>query len=75
MQMSGEAYTTFGIGGGVLYAWTDHIGLELGVNHIRSFSEIEGTWSFTGAGGDDYRGDFSTDISTTRVYFGVVFGF
>ena len=77
MQMSGEAYTTFGFGGGVLYAWTDHIGLELGVSHIRSLSEVEGTWSFTGsgAGGDDYRGDFSTDISTSRAYLGVVFGF
>jgi hypothetical protein len=77
VDMSGDSYMTLGFGGGLMYAWTEHITFELGLSYIRSLSGIEGDWSFTGsgAGGDDYRGDFSTDLSTSRAYVGLLYGF
>lgn len=74
---SGDAYFTLGLGAGVLYAWTDHIALELGVNLVTSISDMEGQWSFSGpdGDGDSYSGDYETDLSMTRGYIGLLFGF
>ena len=67
---SGEAYLTLSLGAGVLYAWTDHIAIELGFNVVNSLSDIEGDWGGVGTGGT-----YETDLSMTRGYLGVLFGF
>ena len=77
LSSSGDAYFTLGLGAGVLYAWTDHIALELGVNIVNSISSMEGQWNFSGpdGAGGSYSGDYETDLSMTRGYIGVLFGF
>ena len=77
LASSGDAYFTLGLGAGVLYAWTDHIALELGVNLVNSISNMEGQWNFSGpdGAGGSYSGNYETDLSMTRGYIGVLFGF
>jgi hypothetical protein len=77
LSSSGDAYLTLGLGAGVLYAWTDHIALELGVNVVNSITDMEGEWSFSGTTptGGSYSGDYSTDLSLTRAYLGILVGF
>jgi hypothetical protein len=77
LSTSGDAYLTLGLGAGVLYAWTDHIAFELGVNVVNSITDMEGSWELDGPdlSGDTYSGDYTTDLSMTRAYFGVLFGF
>lgn len=77
LESSGDAYFTLGLGAGVLYAWTDYISIELGVNLVNSISDMDGEWSFSGAdgAGGTYSGDYTTDVSMTRAYLGVLFGF
>jgi hypothetical protein len=77
LASSGDAYFTLGLGAGVLYAWTDHIALELGVNVVNSITGMDGEWSFSGpdGSGGSYSGDYSTDLSMTRAYLGVLVGF
>ena len=77
LESSGDAYFTFSLGAGALYAWTDHISIEVGVNLVNSISDMDGEWNFSGAdgAGGTYSGDYTTDLSMTRAYLGVLFGF
>ena len=71
LTSSGDPYFTLSLGAGVLYAWTDHIALEFGFNVVNSISDMEGEWSI----GPNTEGTYETDLSMTRGYLGVLFGF
>lgn len=77
LSTSGDAYLTLSLGAGALYAWTDHVSFEVGLNVVNSISDIDGQWSFSGpdASGGTYSGDYTTDLSMTRAYLGILVGF